>query len=235
MRLKTLGLLGTAVTLAVLFIAFSDPSRAGLRFFAKLTILTIVSAVPLSLLITRYFGRDANRHFWGKLILLGISVSIALLIAEFVIRVAFRDVSTTSDNSSYFAQRWYSLHPPALNEWGFREGDVSRFKSPGTYRIAIIGDSYTYGQGILVDGRFSNLLQYELNKSNGRYEVRNFGRPGAETDDHLQILNEVVLDLSPDFVLLQWSVNDVEISHSRRAVMIRLVPSDFVRSWLHSC
>jgi len=234
MSSRKLRLLGGALTVAIFIIAFSDPSNAGIHFLAKLTILVIGVTVPLSLLIRRFFGPEGCRKFWGNLVLIGVSVSIALLSAEFVTRFAFPDVSTTADGSSYFSQRWYRLHPPQHNELGFREGDVSSFKSPEAYRIAIIGDSFTYGQGILAEERFSNLLQRELDQSTGHYEVLNFGRPGAETDDHLRILNEIVLGLSPDFLLLQWFVNDVEVSESGRATSIRLIPSDFVRSWLHT-
>lgn len=41
-------------------------------------------------------------------------------------------------------------------------------------------------------------------------EVLNFGRPGSETVDHVETLQDAVLPLQPDFVLLQWFVNDVE-------------------------
>lgn len=227
-------LLGSAFLAALLIVVFGDSANAGLRFVAKLAILAAVLVVLTSLLVMRLFGRDANRKLWTTLFLLAISFSIAFMAAEFVVRFAFRDITTTADNSSYFARRWYNLHPPVRNELGFREHEVSRVKIPDTFRIAIIGDSLTYGQGILEDERFSNLLQDELNRLAGRYEVLNFGRPGAETDDHLRILDEVVLPLAPDFVLLQWFINDVELFESSRPKAIRLIPSDFAHSWLHA-
>ena len=234
MKLTTRLLLGSAFTAAILIVVFGDSANTGLRFIAKLAILATVLAVPTSVLVTRFFGRDSNRKLWSTLALLGISLAVTLLGAEFVVRIAFRDIGTTADNSSYFARRWYSVHPPARNSMGFREREISTAKPPDTYRIAIIGDSFAYGQGILEEERFSNLLQDDLNSSPGRYEVLNFGRPGAETDDHHRILDEVVLPLSPDFVLLQWFVNDVVILKSGRPTAIRLIPSDFAHAWLHA-
>ena len=154
--------------------------------------------------------------------------------AEFIVRFSFRDITTTADSSSYFTRRWYRAHPPIRNALGFREREVFSIKKLGTFRIAIIGDSFTYGQGILEEERFSNLLQVELNKESAHYEVLNFGQPGAETDDQLVILDELVFPLAPDFVLLQWFVNDVELSKSNRPKAIRLIPSDFAHSWLHA-
>ncbi|MBU2677986.1 MAG: SGNH/GDSL hydrolase family protein [Gammaproteobacteria bacterium] len=234
MKPKILAFSSTALTAAVLVLAFADPTNIGLRFFAKFAILLVVLAVTTSLTLSYFFGPNATRKFFSNLVLIGISVSFALLAAELGVRAVFQDVTTTSDNSSYFARRWNELNPPELNELGFRDRTVNSVKPPGTYRIAIIGDSLTYGQGLLTEERFSNLLSNELNKSTGTYEVLNFGRAGAETDDHINILRDNILDFSPDFVLIQWFVNDVEISETGRAVSLRLIPSSFIHAWLHS-
>jgi hypothetical protein len=141
--------------------------------------------------------------------LLLVTVAVILTVTEFVVRYVYSDVTTTSDNRSYFARRWRQTRV-RLNRLGFRERELDPEKSTAVYRIAVIGDSFTYGQGIGEKDRFSNLLDAQLNRQPGAYEVLNFGRPGAETVDHLKILTDVVLPGRPDFVLLQWYVNDVE-------------------------
>jgi hypothetical protein len=81
--------------------------------------------------------------------------------------------------------------------------------------VAVIGDSFTFGQGIEAEDRFSNRLERSL--AGSRVEFLNFGRPGDETVDELETLAQVVLPIRPDFVLLQWYVNDVEgRDHSQR-------------------
>jgi hypothetical protein len=80
----------------------------------------------------------------------------------------------------------------------------------------MIGDSYTFGSGVDEDDRFSNRISQLLNDGDQPYEVLNFGRPGTETVDHLDILSNVVLPATPDFVLLQWYVNDVQGAADRR-------------------
>ena len=76
-------------------------------------------------------------------------------------------------------------------------------------RIAVIGDSFTWGQGVSEDDRLTNLLQERLNDGAGGFEVFNFGLPGADTRDESAILSEVLSQAAPDVVLPQWFVNDV--------------------------
>lgn len=107
-------------------------------------------------------------------------------------------------------------------------------KAADTYRIVVIGDSFTYGQGIIEDARFTNIVQYRLNTQQANYEVLNFGRPGAETIDHIGFLDQYIFKLNPDFILLQWFVNDVEGDNKTgRPQPSRLIPSDYLSSLLH--
>ena len=155
-----------------------------------------------------------------------------LIIGEVVIRNIFADVTTTADNSSFFARKWKEQQ--RINHLGFREREFSIPKKRGNFRIAVIGDSLTYGQGVDEDERFSNLLESKLRKFYDGVEVLNFGRPGAETGDHVVILKDVVTKIAPDFILLQWFINDVEgMGGMARQRPMRLIPSDRLSSWLH--
>jgi hypothetical protein len=168
----------------------------------------------------------------GTLVLLVVSIGFALILAEFTVRFIHRDITTTGDNKSYFARKWYLEQPPIVNALGFRENAIPE-KKAGIYRIAIIGDSLAYGQGIPENVRFSNLLRSGLNNHGESFEVFNFGRPGAETHHHRQILTESVLAQDPDFILLQWFVNDVEISHAERGATTPLIPWRRLNKLLH--
>ncbi|HEB87124.1 MAG TPA: SGNH/GDSL hydrolase family protein, partial [Gammaproteobacteria bacterium] len=141
---------------------------------------------------------------------------LALVVAEFGVRFAYRDVTTTADNESYFSDRWHEN--VRYNSLGFREREFDTDKSPGTYRIAVIGDSFAYGQGIEEQERFSNLLENWLNEQSAdrEYEVLNFARPGYETLDEIDVLEKTVLRINPDFVLLQWYINDVQGHESEK-------------------
>jgi lysophospholipase L1-like esterase len=175
--------------------------------------------------------RQSAYNLFINLTILFITTIVLLVIIEFGLRFIFRDVTTTVDNESYFAKRWHKT--VRYNTWGFRERDFDLVKPEGVYRIAVIGDSITYGQGIEEKDRFTNLLEKQLNNENGNggYEVLNFGRPGAETIDHLDFLNDPVLSTDPDFVLLQWYTNDVESrDNSERTRPLELIPSKLRRN-----
>jgi lysophospholipase L1-like esterase len=132
----------------------------------------------------------------------------ALIPAELAARFVFRDPASSHDSDE-----------PLRNSLGFREREIGP-KDPSRYRIAVIGDSFTFGNEIDVRDRFSNVIEGFLGP---RYEVLNFGRPGANMDRHLSAL-ERVLNLNPDFVLLQLFENDFETESMRRPRPYPLLP-----------
>ena len=137
--------------------------------------------------------------------------AVALIAAEFGARYLLRSV--LPKDSPHIS----------LNSLGFR-GQEFGPKDPRRYRIAIIGDSFTFGTGVEERDRFSNLLQGFLGPD---YEVLNFGHPGNNLPDHLAEL-ELVLPMKPDFVLLQLYENDFETPtmRSHRPWACPLLPLD---------
>ena len=144
-------------------------------------------------------------------LLLLVSSAAALVGAEFAVRFVFRDLTTTSPIDSYFGLRWKALHL-RRNRWGYREREFDLEKTEGVYRIAVIGDSFAVGMGLLEEQRFTNLLQKSLNRRGGGFEVLQFASPGAEMHNHVKTLAEGVVKAHPDFLLLQWYVNDFEFT-----------------------
>ena len=136
----------------------------------------------------------------NRLILLMIAGTVSLLSAEYVTRVLFRDVTTSADNGGYFSRRWYQSGEVRNNTFGFRERQFDSAKAPGVYRVAVVGDSFTFGNGIRQQDRYSDLVQSRLPS---HFEVLNFGIPGANTPEHRVMVQRLVRDVHPDFILLQ--------------------------------
>jgi hypothetical protein len=171
--------------------------------------LCAVHYIALWFLVSRRFGAQRAKAVIVNVSLLIITVATFSIGSELLLRFLFRDVTTTGDNNSYFSKQW--LKTVHLNRFGFRERDFDLAKPPGTYRIAVIGDSLAYGQGIPEGNRFSNIIEDRLNRTGkGQYEVLNFALPGAETIDEIGFLSRAALPARPDFVLLQWYINDVQ-------------------------
>lgn len=166
----------------------------------------------------------------NRALLLTFTLAWLIPAVEFATRVVYRDVTTSSDNGGFFSRRWLRSGSVHTNAAGFRERDFTDAKPPGTYRIAVVGDSFTFGNGIGQQERYSNLLQAQLP---AHVEVLNFGRPGANTPEHRRLVEELLPRIHPDFVLLQWYVNDVEDDDSSgRPTFAPLLPIRALHNWL---
>jgi lysophospholipase L1-like esterase len=158
-----------------------------------------------------------------RLLLPVVSLVVALLVAEGLARIAFRTVRSSGDARTFFAGRHEPIH---LNNLGFRDGDVPA-KGP-RFRIVIIGDSITWGAGLLESERYSSQLQRFLGSG---YEIVNFGIPGHNLPEHLEELDQA-LSIGADFILLQLYTNDFEIGEMERPRARPLLPWRGLDEWL---
>lgn len=197
-----------AVLLAVDdLLASSNAVDRGL--LASLLLLAIAAAAVLLVVEPEPAAEYLRTH--GPRLVLGLGVSTvamaaALVAAEFMTRWIYRDITTTSDDRGYFTARWHQT-AVRLNGQGFRDREMNVSKPSGAYRIAVVGDSLTFGNGIPSDARFSELLGVALGAG---FEVLNFGHPGNNTPEETAVIRQAVRRYSPDFILVQWFVNDVE-------------------------
>jgi lysophospholipase L1-like esterase len=171
--------------------------------------------------IARALDRRAaaeRRLFLFRLTLLVGATALAVIAAEYAARLQYRHARTSGNARDYIAHGGAWSAGPS-NGLGFRDREVTR-KSPERYRIVAIGDSFTWGQGIEREERFSNLLEGWLGP---RYEVFNFGVPGNNMREHLTVLDRA-LEVSPDFVLLQLYINDFETRQMLRPHAYPLLP-----------
>jgi hypothetical protein len=146
-------------------------------------------------------------NFLKNFILFIVSLCLVLILAEFVVRFAFKDITSTANLLTWFGHRWKAEHV-TLNSLSFRDVEFISPKPDGVYRIAVIGDSFAYGQGLPVSQRFSNIIEQTLNESGSHYEVLNLSQPGSSSSGELYILQKIALPLDPDFILVQWLAND---------------------------
>jgi lysophospholipase L1-like esterase len=173
---------------------------------------------------------QGGRAVWAHhLLAIVAALAVATGGAEAATRWIFRDVTTSADSGSFFSRRW--LNDVSLNEYGFRERSFSLEKPSGKFRVAVMGDSFTFGNGIPREERYSDLLGKWLGDQS---EVLNFGVPGDNTPHHAEMLESRILPASPHFVLLQWFVNDIEGDDlSQRPRPALLAPTPELHGWLN--
>jgi len=218
-----------AAAAGALYITGRVAGQSLLMFLAKLALLIDVTAALLFWGVNRLFGAVRARALMTNLALVVGSLAVAAVMAELIVRFAFSGITTTAD-TSYFTRRWGSGHV-RLNSLGFRDREFSMGKANGVYRIAVVGDSFAFGLGIEEKDRFGNILQWYLNNEKGsRFEVLNFGRAGFQPEDEIEAMKRFVFALKPDFILLQWFVNDVmgRTKSSPATTPIPLLPSSTV-------
>jgi hypothetical protein len=97
--------------------------------------------------------------------------------------------------------------PLTTNQWGMRDREHSLAKSPGTYRIALLGPSHVMGSGVADGETFADFLEERLNRQGNpeirpRYEVLNFGVAGFSLLQQLAMLQDRALRFEPDAVFI---------------------------------
>lgn len=92
------------------------------------------------------------------------------------------------------------------NRGGWRDREIGTVKPPGITRIAVLGDSFTWGINVRVEKSYPRVLGDLLG---AEYEVLSFGMPGYSTDQELIVLRSDALRFDPDIVILGLYLNDV--------------------------
>ncbi|MCB9592312.1 MAG: SGNH/GDSL hydrolase family protein [Sandaracinaceae bacterium] len=105
-----------------------------------------------------------------------------------------------------------------ITEHGYRGVDHPREKPAGTFRLVVLGDSYTEARQVELEESFSARLEEQLATCpvlDGRpLEVLNFGVAGYGTAQEYLTLRERALAYSPDAVMLAFLTgNDVTDNH----------------------
>lgn len=91
----------------------------------------------------------------------------------------------------------------ALNAAGFRDRERAQAKPAGVFRVAVFGDSMTWGYGVGEGERFTDRLERDA------IEVLNFGISGYGTDQELLLYRVLGRRYCPDLVLVALYGNDL--------------------------
>lgn len=101
------------------------------------------------------------------------------------------------------------------NDHGQRGGPVSERKLTSTFRLACLGDSLTFGWGVPEEETYCAQVARRLRAAPfqtgvDRIEAINFGVGNYNTAIEVEVFRRKVLRFSPDFVVLQYYINDAE-------------------------
>jgi lysophospholipase L1-like esterase len=110
---------------------------------------------------------------------------------------------------------WKRTHGTVIrtNSHGMREREVPIEKPDSVVRLAVLGDSYTFGFGVRAHLAYPRILEGLLNRRSRdgrRFQVLNFGVGGYSTQDEAVVLGHRALAWKPDFVIVGYTLNDPE-------------------------
>ncbi len=141
----------------------------------------------------------------------------------------------------------YTLHPSMrgtlknqpfrTNAHGLRDQEYSLSKPPRTYRIALLGSSYSMGSGVGDDEVYEVLVEERLNRDHAggrydRYEILNFAVGGYTHAHQVALYEQKVRAFEPDAVLLADHTSEgTRVVHhfAKRPFMMLTYPDPTVR------
>jgi lysophospholipase L1-like esterase len=110
---------------------------------------------------------------------------------------------------------WRFRHPEyqatySINPDGFRDAKQwSSQKRPGTVRVLLLGDSFTFGQGSDYDQIWPVLAERELARKGTKVELVKAGIQGLDTRGELILMRQLVQRYSVDAVVVGFLINDL--------------------------
>lgn len=196
--------------------------------FGPTAILATVIGAGASLLIlaTLMLYETRYREIMTSIWLTGISVTVTYILVDLV--AGFFLIESLSPPLVPDEYRHHKLVPNSyarlemrdftyiqrVNSLGLRGEDVRVEKNPDTYRILMLGDSFTMGKGVEDNETFPVLLQASLNRRLSACKGRPVEILNAGVDGYAPILSFIQLTrelqpLKPDMIILNLDMNDL--------------------------
>lgn len=161
------------------------------------------------------------RPLLKKLSISAVTLAVAGVAAELVARVAEPGPFSFIDRNPYvdsevdghhrhragFVGRWDATWCE-IDERGFRGPGREVTGAEGEFRVACVGDSCTFGKGVLEADTWPRQLEGLLRERAPASLVFNLGINGGNGEVYLAYLEQHIEDLRPDVVALGYNIND---------------------------
>ena len=180
---------------------------------------------------TSVVGRWSTHHRWMfRILAITFALIVAVLLAEITLRLFVPDTRSPYIYDEFtgtrlepghkfvFQSEGYSSN--VINSRGLRDREHALDKPTDTFRIAILGDSFSEAFQVAQENTFWSVLERELQAKpefkNRNVEVINFGVSGFGTIQEWQMLEHYVGDYAPDLVLLAFLPGNDVRNNSRQ-------------------
>lgn len=211
---------------------------------AAMLVTALLGTVFLALFATLLLSRTRHRFLVVNLWLAASSVALSYLVLDLasgyilirplsppLVPDAARHHKMVPSSYSEFQQRDFS-YVQRVNALGLRGREIATQKAPGTFRIVMLGDSFTMGKGVEDNQTFSVVLEQLINKDRAAcgtpIEIVNGGVDSyAPVIEFIQLKKDLA-PLKPDMVILNLDVSDLTQEAAYRAQAERGPGGDIV-------
>lgn len=165
----------------------------------------------------------------ASLLLVAASILVALLLFEVLLRAIGYSAPVFREPHPQLgwslrpgAEGWFTAEGRSyvkINDAGWRDRPHAVEKPAGTFRVAVLGDSYSEAMHVALEDTYWHLLDQKLESCHPgkKVEVLNFGVAGYGTAQQYVVLEQVALKYRPDLVLLQFT-NGNDVRNNSRAL-----------------
>lgn len=168
-------------------------------------------------------GKHRIRKGLQRLLLAVGSLAVVLCIAEIVARIAEPGPFTFFDRSPYVHDATFGhVHKAgfegawdgswyAIDSRGMRGADWRPTYAENEYRVLAVGDSSTFGKGVLERDSWPRQFERVLRDSLGQaidVHVANAGVNGYAGSQYLEVLRRNAPEIKPQLVVMAFSLND---------------------------
>jgi len=160
--------------------------------------------------------RAGHRQFILAALTISISTILTLIVLEMLARSIVTQPTYLYVPSNNF-RLIYELNPrhQEINSFGMRQEELDPSMLHDYFVIAVIGDSHAYSvNSVRREDSFPARLEHHLKALTGKnIKVLNFGVPGYNMTQELEVLRVKALQFRPDLVILQYCINDEHVSN----------------------
>jgi len=166
------------------------------------------------------------KNLGKNLLLLFVTILIFLFFFEIFLRVFYPqeifpvNIYENSPTRRYVLKKNFfgtHYHPEftvhyKTNSKGLRDYEHNYEKKNNTFRILVLGDSMTFGEGVEVNESYPKILEKLLNNNTQgkKFEVINAALPAQNTDQELIYFMEEGYKYNPDLIILGFYIgNDI--------------------------
>ena len=172
-----------------------------------------------------------RRHLRLRLGATVVTLALASVVEHLLVALGLADGGLIHDRGWIFKPRTETefvssefRHKVVTSGQGLRDRDYAIPAPPNTLRIAVVGDSLTYGWGVELEETWVKQLETQLKASypGKNVEVVNLGKPAGDPNSYLPLCETVLPRLKPDLFILGLTQGDDLI----QLALLNQVPSD---------